>query len=1285
MSQVHLATVKDGQIQLINPIVLSEGAKILVTALESENNPQTVGDWEQWLLFEEISQQLKSKEYLDQLTQIGNRHYFQNYLAKSWQQHQVRSQPLALILIDIDFFKFYAGKYGFEQADDCLVVVVQCIVNVSKRPMSAVARYGADKFAVILPNTTIDDALIVAESIRNAVSSLAIPSSDYSYTSPYLTVSLGVGSIIPSETNNVKDLIEKADLALFKATTQGHDQVFAFDLDELTQVDSRRCFDRYLEKIWQYSKRQQELLSLILIGVDYFRWYNNNYECVEADNYLVSIAETITAETITKVTENYDCFIARYSQDEFAVLLRDVNIKEALIVAELIKKAIADLAILHAASPLSDHVTVSMGISTFIPNEEELPRDLIRKAEHCLLVANNNNCYPRSSIELFGLDPLTRLLNRKYFNEYLEYFWQKQKREEQPLSLIWIDIDRFKKYNDRYGHFKGDDCLIDIAQAISKTISRPTDLAFRYAGNIFTVLLPNTNVNSAFSMAESIKKQIDSLAIPHAGSDVNGYLTVSMGVATLIPDDENDSQGLNLLQKADYTHYLGCRRNRNSNHICSSDLDGLTQLANRRYFEHYLSQVWQKHQQRKQSLSLILIDIDDLRKYDGYYGHEEADKCLIRIAQCLAKLSQISTDLTARFGSDEFTVILPNTKMENALIVAESIREAVLALAIPHSASDVSDYVTISLGVSTFIPSEKNSPSDLIKTADMALYQAKQTGRNQVLGLVLDELTQLFNRQSFDRYLAKTWQHYQRLNLPVALILVTVDYFKKYQEHYGNEEADNCLISIAQAIAKLYESNYERLVARYDENTFSVFLPNTNFENALVIAESIKQAVEFLEIPNISYPQIGSFVSVSLGVASFIPRAENTVENLMNAAEMPILIRQNQEHDQIFSTDLDELVRQDNRQCFREYLTQAWQQHQLANQPLGLILVDIDYMNAYCVYHSSQNNDGLRKSNDYLIAIAKAIAKTLKERPHLIARYNVEEIGGEFAILLPNTTLEDALVLAEAIRASIPSWPSSPIPSYGVFGGQLDMTKRLGVSSLIPNPENAPQDLIDEANRFLFLNEYGELNREYSSDIDGLTTLPNRQGLYNYLAPLWQQYSEKQQSIILILVNIDWLKHFNNLYSHQNGDQCILSVAQAIDQLFKKQDIIGFVARYEGGIFSIILPESDLNQALTLAELIRTEIASLPIPLSTNFFNISSISTTDSVPVLNNPNVLLTPFLVTNETSNENSYVTYVTVSSGITQLIPNAENCPNDLFKKANLALYRAKGEGLNAVVIVH
>jgi diguanylate cyclase (GGDEF)-like protein len=327
MSKVHLATVKQGQIQLINPVLLPEGTKILITVLESENGPQVTDSWEQFFLFEETSQQLPSKEFLDQLTKIGNRRYFDNYLVQSWQQQKARNQPIALILIDIDFFHPYNGKYGHQQGDNCLVIVAQCITNVPKRPMSAVARYGGEEFAVILPNTTIDDALIVAESIRNAVSSLAIPNSGYhEEVGSYLTISLGVNSLIPNEENDAKDLISQADSALYRAKKQGRDQVFVLDLDQLTQVDSRQSFDGYLEKVWQHSKRKQQFLSLILINIDYFKNYNDHFGHQESDKCLASIAQRITK--VTKKDDCFidDCFIARYSEDEFAVLLPDANL-----------------------------------------------------------------------------------------------------------------------------------------------------------------------------------------------------------------------------------------------------------------------------------------------------------------------------------------------------------------------------------------------------------------------------------------------------------------------------------------------------------------------------------------------------------------------------------------------------------------------------------------------------------------------------------------------------------------------------------------------------------------------------------------------------------------------------------------------------------------------------------------------------------------------------------------------------------------------------------------------
>ena len=164
-----------------------------------------------------------------------------------------------------------------------------------------------------------------------------------------------------------------------------------------------------------------------------------------------------------------------------------------------------------------------------------------------------------------------------------------------------------------------------------------------------------------------------------------------------------------------------------------ANLDGLTQIANRRRFDDYLTLEWQRHQREKNPLSLILIDIDYFKRYNDSYGHQCGDDCLIRVAQMIAKVIKRPTDLVARYGGEEFAVILPNTDSEGALIIADSIRQAIANLAIPHQNSDVSSSVTLSMGIASQIPIVEQSLENLISQADKALYIAKNQGRNQVI------------------------------------------------------------------------------------------------------------------------------------------------------------------------------------------------------------------------------------------------------------------------------------------------------------------------------------------------------------------------------------------------------------------------------------------------------------------------------------------------------------------------------------------------------------------------
>ncbi|MBE7384137.1 MAG: diguanylate cyclase [Leptolyngbya sp. SIO1E4] len=161
-----------------------------------------------------------------------------------------------------------------------------------------------------------------------------------------------------------------------------------------------------------------------------------------------------------------------------------------------------------------------------------------------------------------------------------------------------------------------------------------------------------------------------------------------------------------------------------------ANVDGLTQIANRRRFDDCLQQEWRRLAREQQPLSLILCDVDYFKRYNDTYGHQAGDGCLKAVAQALGQAIRRPADVVARYGGEEFAIILPNTPLAGVCHVAEQARLKVEALQMPHSNSQVSDWVTLSLGVASYVPHCQDSPESLIKAADSALYQAKASGRN---------------------------------------------------------------------------------------------------------------------------------------------------------------------------------------------------------------------------------------------------------------------------------------------------------------------------------------------------------------------------------------------------------------------------------------------------------------------------------------------------------------------------------------------------------------------------
>ncbi|CAG9179857.1 diguanylate cyclase domain-containing protein [Cupriavidus respiraculi] len=161
--------------------------------------------------------------------------------------------------------------------------------------------------------------------------------------------------------------------------------------------------------------------------------------------------------------------------------------------------------------------------------------------------------------------------------------------------------------------------------------------------------------------------------------------------------------------------------------------DGLTGLSNRRYFDEYLGAEWRRAQREQSQLALLMLDVDSFKAFNDTYGHVAGDDVLRRVAAVIRDNCARPADLPARFGGEEFAMILPSTSPGGARLLAEKARRAIEGMQIPHAGSTVSPYVTVSIGAAVLVPAIDVPFSRLVETADSGLYMAKRNGRNQVM------------------------------------------------------------------------------------------------------------------------------------------------------------------------------------------------------------------------------------------------------------------------------------------------------------------------------------------------------------------------------------------------------------------------------------------------------------------------------------------------------------------------------------------------------------------------
>lgn len=164
-----------------------------------------------------------------------------------------------------------------------------------------------------------------------------------------------------------------------------------------------------------------------------------------------------------------------------------------------------------------------------------------------------------------------------------------------------------------------------------------------------------------------------------------------------------------------------------------SHSDGLTGIANRRYFNTMLTREFSRMQRQNQPLALVMLDVDDFKAFNDHYGHVHGDECLQQVAHAIAQCLNRPGDMVARYGGEEFVCLLPDTTLEGALKLAHDIQAAIAALRLHHVQAQAAEFVTVSIGVAAELPKNLPHSQQLLSIADARLYRAKRGGRNRIV------------------------------------------------------------------------------------------------------------------------------------------------------------------------------------------------------------------------------------------------------------------------------------------------------------------------------------------------------------------------------------------------------------------------------------------------------------------------------------------------------------------------------------------------------------------------
>jgi len=264
---------------------------------------------------------------------------------------------------------------------------------------------------------------------------------------------------------------------------------------------------------------------------------------------LLAELESLRHEVITLRQTNSDLEIAIETiaahGDALVAELQESNQKLEIEISERLRMEASLQALLETTS--SDKYDLQTMLELTVEHSDFLEKSLSQEVNNARAIAI--------------VDGLTQIPNRRRLEEYIQQEWATMTRQKNSIAFLLCDVDYFKLYNDRYGHQAGDECLKRVAQAIAKSLSRSSDLAARYGGEEFAVVLPNTNAQGGIKIAEIIHSEVAKLEIPHLQSDINEYVTLSIGVSATVPSQT--SSPYNFINNVDKALYQAKKQGRN--------------------------------------------------------------------------------------------------------------------------------------------------------------------------------------------------------------------------------------------------------------------------------------------------------------------------------------------------------------------------------------------------------------------------------------------------------------------------------------------------------------------------------------------------------------------------------------------------------------------------------------------------------------------------------------------------------------------------------------------------